>query len=190
MVTQIIVPQDSTASDTKQVTDFLPPNGRWTEGTLETDFPSNLLKGRIAAIILQPELGEPPGDPEAIVEVNNAWEVDVRWDLKGRAVPFICGQWRLKLFLESLGDDALDREAKYPVDIPVDQRPDSYHAQFKIGPNQLQVEADDGTPFKLTVAVVMMVNSGGTPPKLVPGPIIGKVNLPLIQAFTEAVAAP
>lgn len=187
MPTFITVPQDSTASDGKQVTDFLPPNGLWTPGTFETDFPFALLHGSIAAIVRQLEPGEPLGDPEKIIEVNNEWEVDLRWDLKGRAVPFVCGQWRARLFLESLGDDALDREARYPVDIPVDQRKDSYHAQFHIGKDLLKVEADGGTPFKPAVNVIFMVNDAGT---LKPGPIVGYVSLAVINCFREVVVAP
>ena len=183
----IPVPSDSTASDGKKVSDFTPPNGNWTLGTLETDFPPGLLNGSIAAIIRQPEPAESLGDAESIIEVNNRWEVDVRWELKGRLVPYICGQWRAKLFLESMGADELDREAKYPVDIPVDQRKDSYHAQFHIGANLLHVEADEGTPFQLTVTVIFMVNDGGT---LKPGAIIGYVSFPVIQCFREQVPSP
>lgn len=197
-IQQITVPQDSTASDGQKLDPFItPPLGRWTLGDFETDFPPNLLAGKIAAIVRQPgettvepgEASDPPfGDPEPIVEVNNAWEVDVRWTLTGKAACFIKGQWRIKLYCESLGDDDLDREAKYPVDIALDGRTDTYHVQFKIAPSQLQVEPDEGTPFQLTVAVIMMVNCG---PRqvLVPGPVIGKVNLPLVQAFTETATA-
>ena len=198
MTTFINVPVDSEGSDGLHVSDFVSPKGLWTLGDFETDFPPNLLRGRIAAIIRQPEPAaiEPPepredpkvGDPEAIIEVDDSWEVDVRWELLGKAACFIKGAWRVKLYLESLGDDALDREAKYPHDILLDGRTDTYHAQFKIAPNLLRVEADEGTPFQLTVAVIMMVNCGPEQ-KLVPGPVIGKVNLPLIQAFTEVVEA-
>lgn len=187
-------------SDGFHVTDFVFPKGLWTLGDFETDFPPKILVGRIAAIIRQP--GEPavveppepperpfPGDPEAIIEVNNPWEVDVRWELLGTARCFIHGIWRVKVYFESLGDDALDREAKYPFDIPFDARQDTYHAQFKIRPNLLQVEPDEGTPFNLTAAVIFMVRCGPDLP-LVPGPIIGKVNLPPIQAFTEVVPSP
>ena len=189
MLKQIPVPVDSEGSDGKLVADFVPPKGRWTLGDMETDFPLSLLHTSIAAIILQPEPGEPPGDPEAIIEVNNPWEVDVRWEFNGRAACFINGVWRVKLFLESLGEDELDRESKYPHDIPVDGRPDSYHVQFKIAPNLLDVEPDEGTPFQLTVAVILMVHCGPNR-SLVPGPVIGKVNLPLIQAFREVVPSP
>jgi hypothetical protein len=188
----------SIGSDGLLVANFVPPKGLWTLGDSETDFPSNLLRMRIAAIIRQPgeapeveppEPPEPPttGDPEAIIEVNDPWEVDVRWELQGKLKCFICGFWRVKLFLESLGADELDREARYPIDIPTDGRDDSYHAQFKIRPNALRVEPEEGTPFQLTVAVILMVKCRG---RLLPGPIIGKVNLPLIQAFTEVVPSP
>ena len=102
-------------------------------------------------------------------------------------MPFICGLGRTKLFLESLGADELDREAKYPVDISVDQRKDSYHAQFLIGPDMLTVEEDEGTPFQLTVTVIFMVNDGG---KLKPGPIIGYVSFPVAQFFREDIPSP
>lgn len=182
MVTPIVVPQSSTASDGKQVTDFLPPHGLWTAGSMETDFSSGLLNSRIAGIIRQVEVGESAGEPENIVEVNRTWEVDVRWDLKGKAVPLICGEWRVKLFLESLGADELDREARYPVGIPLDQRSDSYHAQFLISANALQVEEDEGTPFQLVASVILMGKKGD---RFVPSPIIGYVTFPVAQFFRE-----
>ncbi len=192
---EIPVPPDLEESDGILVENLIPPNGDWTLGDFETDFPPDQLRGSIAAIIRQPEPAviEPPeprenpnvGDPEAIIEVDDPWEVDVRWELLGRAAHSIVGFWRVELFFESLGDDSFDREAKYPRDIAVDGRQDTYHVQFKIGANQLQVEADEGTPYQITVAVVLMVNSGGAPGKLVPGPAIGKVSFPLIQAFRE-----
>lgn len=187
-ITQISVPPDSEASDGKLVADFLPPKAEWTRGDMETDFPPSLLHTDIAAIVRQPEAGELPGDAETIVEVNDPWEVDVRWEFNGKAACFIRGVFRVKLFLESLGDDDLDREAKYPQDIAVDGRADTYHVQFKISPDELKVEADEGTPFQLTVAVILMVNCGPNG-SLVPGPVLGKVNLPLIQAFREVTPA-
>ena len=60
MLKQIPVPVDSEGSDGKLVADFVPPKGRWTLGDMETDFPLSLLHTSIAAIILQPEPGEPP----------------------------------------------------------------------------------------------------------------------------------
>jgi hypothetical protein len=177
-------------SDGILVENLIPPKGQWTEGFMETDIPASLLHTSIAAIIRQPEPGEPAGDAEAIIEVNNAWQVDVRWEFNGRAAHSIVGFWRARLYFESLGDDAFDREAKYPRDIAVDGRQDTYHVQFKIGANQLQVDADEGTPYQLTVAVVLMVNSGDAPDKLVPGPAIGKVSFPLIQAFQELIPSP
>lgn len=199
-IIKIPVPVDSEGSDGLHVADFVPPKGLWTLGDFETDFPPNLLVGRIAAIIRQPgepvvieppEPPEPPisGDPEAIIEVNNPWEVDVRWELLGRVACFLKGVWRVKLFLESLGDDDFDREARYPHDIPFDARTDTYHVQFKIAPDELKVEDEEGTPFQLTVAVILMVNCGRDR-SLVPGPIIGKVNLPLIQCFREVAPSP
>lgn len=190
----------NTGSDGKHVSDFVKPSGLWTLGDFETDFPASLLKGRIAAIVRQPgesplvEPPEPPepafpGDPEAIVEVNNAWEVDVRWELTGRLQCFLSGFWRVRLNLESQGDDALDRQSNYPIDILYDGRSDTYHAQFKIRPNFLPVESDEGTPFKPNVAVIFMTRCGPDQ-RSVPGPIIGRVVLPTIQCFNEVIPSP
>ncbi len=185
-VTFINVPPDAEGQDGISVTGL---SATWTRGQMETDFPTTLLNTpHIAAIIRQSEPGEAPDDAESIVEVNNPWEVDVRWDFTGRAVCFIKGVFRVRLYLESLGDDSLDREAKYPHDIPIDGRTSSYRVQFKIGPNLLQVEEEEGTPFQLTAAVILMV-ACGRDGALVPGPVIGKVNLPLIQCFKEVAPA-
>lgn len=181
----------------------------WTKGQMDTDFPSIFEVREIAAIIRQPEGTKKIGPPKlweskTFIEVNKDWEVDVRWEVtvKSSLSCFIKGYWGVKVFFESLGDDELDREAKYPIQIDFDRRKDSYHAQFKIrafdpddpgdpdDPNDpvvgLEVEPDEGTPFEVTVAVVFMAQCAGEE-KARPGPIIGKVNFPIIQAFTEEV---
>jgi hypothetical protein len=42
-ICQITVPRDSEGSDGKRVSDFItPPDGLWTPGYLETDFPPDI----------------------------------------------------------------------------------------------------------------------------------------------------
>jgi len=76
-----------------------------TQCSFETDFPPNLLSGSVYVRVSE---AENPGVPAQIIDSNEGWLIDVYWNLYGQAAQLICGTWRLKVFMESLGRDDLD----------------------------------------------------------------------------------
>jgi hypothetical protein len=145
----------------------------------ETDFPSSLLSGGIYVRVSE---AEHPGQAARIIDSNEAWLVDVYWNLSGQAAQLISGQWRVKIFMESLGRDTLDREIP-PFGLPVSTNPFSsyYHVQFYIPPNYVRVEPIDGTPYEINVVTALLANNGR------PSPIVGFCSLDPILFYYEAI---
>ena len=93
----------------------LKARGFTSQCAFETDFPSNLLSGSMYVVVSE---AEHAGRPARIIDSNEAWLVDVYWNLSGQAAPLIGGQWRVKIFMESLGKDSLDLEIP-PFGLPL-----------------------------------------------------------------------
>jgi hypothetical protein len=149
-----------------------------TRCAFETDFPSNLLAGSVYVLVSE---AENPGQPARIIDSNEAWLVDVYWNLYGQAASLICGQWRVKIFMESLGRDTLDLEIP-PLGRPVPTNPfNFYHVRFYIPPNYVRVEPTDGTPFEINVVTALIANNGR------PSPIVGFCSLDPILFYYEGI---
>ncbi|HYT36007.1 MAG TPA: hypothetical protein VEL49_02425 [Ktedonobacteraceae bacterium] len=149
-----------------------------TRCAFETDFPSNLLSGNMYVLVSE---ADKPGQPARIIDSNEAWLVDVYWYLSGQAASLICGQWRVKIFMESLGRDILDLEIP-PAGRPVPMNLfNFYHVQFYIPPNYVRVEPTDGTPFEINVVTALIANNGR------PSPIVGFCSLDPILFYYEAI---
>jgi hypothetical protein len=152
--------------------------GFYSQCAFETDFPPYLVSGGIYVLVSE---ADNPGQPAHIIDSNEGWLVDVYWFLYGQATQLICGQWRVKIFMESLGGDNLDLEIP-PNGLPVPSNPNNYyHVQFYIPPNYVKVERNDGTPFVINVATALIANNGK------PSPIIGFCSLDPILFFYEAI---
>lgn len=149
-----------------------------TRCPFETDFPSNLLSGNMYVLVSE---ADKPGQPARIIDSNEAWLVDVYWYLSGQAASLISGQWRVKIFMESLGRDNLDLEIP-PLGRPVSMNLfNFYHVQFYIPPNYVRVEPIDGTPFEINVVTALIANNGR------PSPIVGFCSLDPILFYYEAI---
>jgi hypothetical protein len=146
--------------------------------SFETDFPPNLLAGSVYVRVSE---AENPGVPAQIIDSNEGWLIDVYWNLYGQAAQLICGTWRLKVFMESLGRDDLDLEIP-PNGLPVPSNPyQFYHIQFYIPPNYVKVERNDGTPFDINVVTALIANNGK------PSPIIGYCSVGHVLFFYEGI---
>jgi len=149
-----------------------------TRCAFETDFPSNLLSGNMYVLVSE---AENPGQPARIIDSNEAWLVDVYWYLSGQAASLLCGQWRVKIFMESLGRDSLDLEIP-PAGRPVPTNPfNFYHVQFYIPPNYVRVEPTDGTPFEINVVTALIANNRR------PSSIVGFCSLDPILFYYEGI---
>jgi len=168
----------STVLEVRLTEEELKARAVYTQCTFETDFPSNLLSGSVYVRVSE---ADKPGQPARIIDSNEAWLVDVYWFLTGQAAQLICGQWRVKIFMESMGKDNLDLEIPPAgLRVPTNQY-NFYHVQFYIPPNYVKVEPSDGTPFEINVVTALLANNGR------PSPVIGYCSLGTILFFSEGI---
>ncbi len=136
----------------------------------------NLLHGHIEATVM-----EHGGTvPTNIIRADQAWGVDLHWDLHGSLVPMICGYWCVHVCLESIGSGP---ELKLPDDIPaaevkipVNQISGHYSYHFHVPAGVVKPE-HCSTPFKL-VATITYETQYKTP-----GPMAGYVEGPILQFY-------
>jgi hypothetical protein len=148
-----------------------------TTGNFEVSLPTPAtLTGEIYA-----EVYEVAGaKPTTIIRTDQEWGVKIHWDLKGPLQPYICGEWCLHLFLESMGPGPELKLEPYPyMKVPLDPCGDGeYNFDFRV-----PVGTVDGrhcsNPYKLVVAVSYITPCGK------PGPIAGFVEGAILQ-FYEA----
>jgi hypothetical protein len=168
----------TTVFEDRQTEEEVKARGYNTRCDFETDFPPNLLSGVVYVVVSE---ADAPGQPAKIIDSNEAWLVDVYWFLGGQVSQLICGQWSVKIFMESMGKDDLDLEIP-PTGYRLPTNPSGfYHVRFYIPPNYVKVEANDGTPFSINVATALLTTNGR------PSPIIGFCSLDPILFFYEGI---
>ena len=146
----------------------------YTQGDFEVELPKPYLGGTISAEIH--EVGE--DTPARIIGINDDWVVEVYWTLTGSLQPFICGEWCVHVFLESIGPGReFDLEAaRY---IPLDPCGDGrYHAEVRVPGGTIKTD-ECAIPYKVVTSVTYRTECGK------PGPIAGFVEGPIIQFYPE-----
>ncbi|MCG3160713.1 MAG: hypothetical protein JMDDDDMK_01782 [Acidobacteria bacterium] len=134
----------------------------------------NLLHGHIEATVME----HGGTTPTTIIRADQAWAVDLHWDLHGALVPMISGMWVVHIYLESIGPGA---ELKLPdpapeIKIPVNQISGHYAHHFHVPAGR--VPATHGsTPYKLVAAITYETQYG------TPGPMAGYVEGPILQFY-------
>src|SRR5712691_10662027 len=74
------------------------------------DIDPNILGGRVSAMV-----HEAGSSVQAYaIDQDDAWVVDVHWDLTGQVAPMICGKFCVRLILENLGPGGEDFEQEIP----------------------------------------------------------------------------
>ncbi|GAC1382636.1 MAG: hypothetical protein NVSMB33_10150 [Ktedonobacteraceae bacterium] len=164
-------------------------------GSMETDL-EPVLSGSISANI-HDEV-EPFSKYVSIIEANDYWYVTASWNLGGSVRKMICGNWCVRLYLESLGPDDLDLELMNDEGlIPLDPCGNGeYTAHFTVKPGTVRTE-QCGTPFQPVLTVSYLTNckvrfgseaaEAATPlyKRYQAGPIAGIVRFPITQFITE-----
>ncbi|MCI0550087.1 MAG: hypothetical protein L0287_03960 [Anaerolineae bacterium] len=69
------------------------------EGKLEISLSEPYLYGDIYARVYEKEGAKPMN----IIRMDQVWRVKIYWDLKGSLAEYICGEWCIRLCLESIG---------------------------------------------------------------------------------------
>jgi len=114
--------------------------------------------------------------PQNIIRTSDQWRVNVKWEIDGMLVAMLSGNWRLNLYMESLGPQP--EFVLYSTDIPfasgvVAPFKLTYDITRNFGPNN---PAQEGV-YRL-VAVLTSVTPIGTP-----GPFAGYDAGPLLQFY-------
>jgi hypothetical protein len=142
------------------------------DGKLETSLSEPLLYGDVTAKIYEKEGAK----PTTIIRTDQEWGVKINWELKGSLAEYICGEWCIRVCLESIGHGP---ERNWEYRIPLDPCGNgNYYYDFKFKPGDITADYCS-TPYKPVVTVTY--NSVCH----VPGPIAGFVELPILQ-FYEA----
>lgn len=140
------------------------------DGKLEATFPEPYLYGDVSAKIYEKD----GANPTTIIRTDQEWGVKIYWELKGSLAQYICGEWCVRVCLESIGDGP---ENNWEYRIPLDPCGNGqYYYDFKFKPGQISADYCS-TPYKPVVTVTY--NSVCH----VPGPVAGFVELPILQFY-------
>jgi hypothetical protein len=100
----------------------------------------------------------------AVIDVDDAWVVDVHLEVGGQLVRLFCGYWCVSVCLESMCSDT---HYRFPQDatedrrgyccclIDIDQDKKVYDAQICVPANRVR-ESECGAPYELTVIVTTL----------------------------------
>ena len=145
-----------------------------TTGSFEVSLPSPVLTGEIYADVYEVAGAK----PTTIIRTDQHWGVKAHWELEGPLAAFICGEWCLHLFLESMGPGPELKLDPYPnMNIPLDPCGNGeYYFDFKVEPGVVKAE-HCSNPYKLVLAVTYITPCGK------PGPIAGFVEGPMLQFY-------
>lgn len=143
----------------------------------ETPFPKFLFAGAITS--LQQENGG--AFPETIIRTTQDWSVTVSWVTTGLATGMIAGEWRLHLYLESIGPGA-DRNLFDDDDadriIPLAPGPSPVHYSVKVDVPAGRITAPAAGRLYKLVATLTYIEPGGTA-----GPMAAFEEGPILQFY-------
>lgn len=113
-----------------------------------------------------------PVMPTTIIRDDQDWYVHLKWELNGSLASIIDGDWRLQLFLESIGE-GFEGEVNAPgATVPVNPGGPTYEHKF-------EVKAGDVEPNNYKAVLwLRYLKPDGTP-----GPMSGFYEVPLIQIY-------
>jgi hypothetical protein len=110
------------------------------------------LTGTIRAAVYE----EGGTEPTTIIQVDQAWHVDVEWTLRGHMRRHLCGQWCVMVHLESIGrgkEYSLPEQCEY---FPIDPCNDgTYRKQIQVPAGKIDPK-DCGTLYLLAVTLVSL----------------------------------
>ena len=144
-----------------------------TTGTFQVPAPQpNQLAGRIEASIV-----DPGGAPPDILKVDQAWAVDIKWEVTGSLVPLVGGTWHLRLNIDQLGGPG---DFPFPpansIDVPVTPANGSYRQAVNVPANTLAA-GPGGNTYQVLASLTYTTPAG------TPGPIAGYVNCGMVQVI-------
>jgi hypothetical protein len=117
-------------------------------------------------------------DPIGILEADKDFKVHITWYLEGPLTPYVCGDWCIGIFLESIGDAPELNLPAEPLFIPLDPCPGrNEYAAWVLVPAGTIEPKHCGVPYKLVATVTYRT------PKHRPGPMAGFAEGPTLQFY-------
>ncbi|MDR3578054.1 MAG: hypothetical protein P4L50_29670 [Anaerolineaceae bacterium] len=152
------------------------PTPGYTQGEFEVEFPSQYLAGTIEAGVN--EVGETPSHN---IDINDAWEIHVNWQLTGQALGMVNGLWYVSAFMESIGGGSeFALPDPVPNAIPLNPTNGQYSTLFSIPAN-----AVTPTPPKTDIVYKLVVTVVYKDAAMKWGPIAGFVELPMLHFYED-----
>lgn len=128
-----------------------------------------LLHGVAWAEVRDPQGIEPPS---TILQLEHPWIIEVHWTLSGVAAPFLCGEFEVKAFAESIGpgpEKQVGATQRVPLNVVLPlPTPRSYRTSIHVAAGELGEGA-----YKLVTLITY--KNGGLPMEMaayVEGPIV------------------
>lgn len=143
------------------------------KGHFEPEFPSPLawlFHGEIYT-----EVTDPHGQPAStIIAMEDDFHLKVTWQLHGKLVPAMSGQWHVNIFLESIGSgtEVNIRLNSYSMGL------DSYTMVYPIDPMKHYLNLTPG-PYKLVTVLTSTDNRNPSKPL----PFAAYVESPMLQFY-------
>jgi hypothetical protein len=119
--------------------------------------------------------------PTHHIRTTQDWGVSVNWTASGAMVPFLVDEFRVSLYIESIGPGADTVRGPVVVNTmagpltPPNTR--TYHAS-------VDIPAGDFSPGVYKIAVLVQLHDDAGPGT--PYPIVSSIELPLVTIFTPA----
>ncbi len=117
----------------------------------QSTLPQGLFDVTMSAAAIVKEVGGMP--PATIIRTDQAWSVEVEWDVTGIQTGWIAGQWHLHIYLEKLGpgDDLVITDPN-EVDIPLIPQPYPETVHYHYHPDVKPGAVPEGE-YKLVVSL-------------------------------------
>ena len=92
--------------------------------------------------------------PTNIIRTDQAWYVDVEWELTGHLVRHFCGKWHVSVALESIGPGDEYQFPDPPAQIDMDPCGDGkYSYRINVAAGAVDARDPDGTLYLIAVTV-------------------------------------
>jgi hypothetical protein len=158
-----------------------------TIGNFESGFDQKFLDGKIAAI-----MSDSDGDHlKSLIEADEAFYIDIAWQLQGQLASMVSGKWSVKLFFECL--DASESDFEMPSnEVYTDLNPCGngyYQVRIVIPAKTVQ---KGGSPYQVTAVLryykpckIKRRSNDQDQAAFMPGSMLAIVTFPIIFFYSE-----
>ncbi|RMF05003.1 MAG: hypothetical protein D6768_01885 [Chloroflexi bacterium] len=121
-----------------------------------------------------------PTMPVTIIRTDQDWYVHLRWRLNGSLVRMIDGEWKIQVYLESIGQGPeFELSPVGGITEPVNPGSPNYDVRFNVSAG-----AVPAGQYKMVATILYVAPDG------LPGPMAGFYDEPLVQFYNPGPASP